>query len=122
MEMEEVYERLGSYRDGLRECLAVLDGAAPEDPVVGRSFEELTARFEALGDLVALLRSVEGEDAQRLRGELEELTRLNAILVAAMARDQERLLELLRNSQRARRSCKSVAGEDRTGVSCDVQG
>jgi hypothetical protein len=120
--MEEVFERLGSYRDGLRECLAVLDGAAPEDPVVGRSFEELSARFEALGDLAALRRSATGEDAERLEAELEELMRLNAILVATVAKDQERLLELLRNSQRARRSCKSLAGDDRIGGSCDMQG
>lgn len=120
--MEETFARLGAYRDALRECLAALDGAAPEDPLVGRSFEELNARFEALGDLVALRHSTKGQEAERLKAELEELTRLNAILVAAMARDQERLLELLRNSQRARRSCKSVSGEGRTGISCDVQG
>ncbi len=120
--MQQVFERLGSYRDALRECLAVLDGASPEDPLVGRAFEELNGYFAALGDLVALRRSAEGEDAERLEAELEELTRLNAILVAAVARDQERLLELLHNSQRARRSCKSVVDGDRTGVSCDVQG
>jgi hypothetical protein len=120
--MDETFERLDSYRNALRECLAVLDGAAPEDPVVGRAFEELDGHFAALGDLGALRRAAQGADAARLTAELEELTRLNAILVAAVSRDQERLLELLQNSQRARRSCKSVAGQDRTGVSCDVQG
>lgn len=120
--MRKVFDRLASYRDALRECLAALDGAAPEDPLVGRAFEELDGRFAALGDLVALRRSAKGADAERLEVELEELTRLNAIVISTVSRDQERLLELLRNAQRARRSCKGMASEDQTGVSCDVQG
>ena len=121
MDPEAAIEGLRLYGSTLRECLAGLDGAAPEDPLVGRSFDELEARFSALGDLQELRREVPPEYSERIDAELEELTRLNAVLLANVARDRERLLCLLKRAQNARRSCRTIAAVGRTGVSCDLQ-
>ena len=118
----ELFDRLARFGAARRGGLSVLDGAAPDDPVVGRSFENLTSDFEALGDLTALRRDVPSEFAGRLESELSELARLNAVLVGVVGRDKERLLELLKRSQDAQRACRDLRAADETGRSCDLSG
>lgn len=121
MELEEVYSRLERYGSAMRQCLSVLDGGAPQDPLVGQAFTALTQNFEALGDLTALVRSVAPDGSERLEAKLEELTRLNAVLAAAVGQDAERMLELMRRARDARRACQQALGEGRTGESCDIR-
>lgn len=103
----------------VRECLAALDGAAPDEPQVGRAFEELERGFEALGDPGALLRAAQGDDRERLERGFSDLSRLHAVLTAAVSRDRDKLCALLERARSARSAMRSSEAETRSGMSLD---
>ena len=117
--MRETYEVLGALRATVRECLAALDGAAPTDPEVGQVFDRLATGFEELGDPVALLRAAPAAERERLEGELSDLTRLHAVLIAAVAKDRERLGCMLERSRTSRAALRDAATTTHTGGSYD---
>ncbi|MDA1263455.1 MAG: hypothetical protein O2816_00080 [Planctomycetota bacterium] len=99
--MPAVLEGVRALRATVRECLSALDAAAPDDPEVGRAFSRLAQGFEDLGDLRALLAQA-GEERAALADELNELTRLHAVLTATVSRDRDKLCLLLEQARQAR--------------------
>jgi hypothetical protein len=113
-------DQVAHLRATVRECLAALDAAAPDDPEVGRAFEALAAGFEALGDPSRLLADALPADRARLELELSQLTRIHAVLIATAARDRDRLCALLERARSSMGAVRGAAQAGRTGDSCDL--
>ena len=119
MPVSGAVERVVALQDTVRECLAALDGASPHDPEVGAAFERLNEEFGALGDPSELLRSATAEERPPLEEALSDLTRLHAVLTAAVARDYDRLACLLERSRASRAALRRAAPPGRAGATLD---
>ncbi len=119
--MESLFERLRELKQRMGACLEALDGAAPHDDLPQERFAGLNEGLEGL-DSASLAEIRDPQQRERLRAELEELMRLNAVLTSTVSRDKERLLELLARSRKARAGAGAQGPTDETGTSCDVRG
>ena len=118
--MSAALEGVRGLRATVRECLTALDAAAPDDPEVGRAFSRLTQGFEDLGDPRALLAKA-GAEREALAAELNELTRLHAVLTATVSRDRDKLCLLLEQARQARSKVqRRVLTEVVTGTGIDA--
>ena len=108
--MTDALEQLRELRATVRACQACLDAGAPDDPEVGRAFDDLAAGFAALGDTTGLLASAAPEERDALEQELSALTRAHAVLTSSVARDRDRLCELLERARRSRNAVKATTG------------
>ena len=103
----------------VRECLAALDGAAPDDPEVGRAFDDLATGFADLGDPQALLDTAPVEERDGLEMDLADLARVHAVLTATVSRDRDRLCALLERARTSRGAMRGAAQGPATGGTCD---
>jgi hypothetical protein len=115
--VQATYDLLAGLRATVRECLAALDGAAPDDPEVGRAFEDLERDFAKLGDPAGLLEAAQGPQRERLEQEFSDLARLHAVLTSAVSRDRDKLCGLLEQARAARSAMRSSTDEARSGIS-----
>lgn len=116
------FASLQGMRDSLKEGLALLDGAAHDDPHVVDALGELTAEIAAFGNPKELRESVAIEDHERFDDELEELIRLNAVLVAAVSQDREQLFGRLKQVRTSLRDLEYYGEQGSSGARCDISG
>ncbi len=117
-------QRIANLCGVVRECLASLDAAGPDEPEVGRAFDELDAGFEELGDLATLVAAAPPSERDLVEQGLSDLARLHAVLTTNVARDRDRLCLLLEKTRAARGALKGNATggavESPIGTSCDM--
>jgi len=113
------FDALDRARAVLEGGLAALDGGRVDDPsapdVIGRIARDLAA----LDDPAALRTRVLEADLERFDDALEDLVRLNSVLVASIRRDREGVATRLAAVREARDRRRSPAV---TGARCDVAG
>ena len=89
------------------------------EPGVGRAFAAAQASFAQLGD-PRLLGAAVGPEAQpRLRADLLDLLRLNAVVARAVVRDKERLLEMFQQARAGRQSLEAMCAPEGSGGRLD---
>ena len=108
----------------LEEGLALLDGAAPDDPEVPVAIGRIVEALRTAGDPRDLRAAVSPKDLERFDSEAEEVLRLNAVLISAVKRDREALMGRLKATRESRRDLKRQSSDasDGAGARCDVSG
>ena len=118
----EAFERIAAMRAKLKSGLALFDDAAHDDPTVADGLRKLTEALHAFEDPTALRASVPAGDLERFDDELEELARLNAVLIAAAVQDREGLVNRLVRVRSSLRDLNFYAESGSAGARCDVSG
>ena len=118
------FDSLAASRRALEEGLALLDGAPHDDPEIPAAIGRIAASLASADDPVALRAALPDEDRERFDDEIEELMRLNAVLVSAVTRDREVLAERLGVAREARRVLRRQGGGESAcaGARCDISG
>ncbi len=125
--MSAEFASLESASRVLRDGLALLDESVASRESGGSPdlAERLAGLTKALGDLpdpVALRATVPADELERFDDELEELSRLNAVLLAAVAHDRDSVGERLVRVHRSRRDLQPHRVDGPGGVRCDATG
>ncbi|MEL6431169.1 MAG: hypothetical protein AAFU73_00265 [Planctomycetota bacterium] len=116
--MSEAFRHLETARAVLEDTLALLDGDRSAD---APALAELDRRLRALPDPAELRATLPAAEHEAFDDRLEELQRLNAVLVMALRRDRDAVgAELV--AVRRRRTGRRVEPEPRAGARCDVSG
>jgi hypothetical protein len=116
----------GSKR-ALRGGLTLLDRSASGDTDqddCGRvaAWQKVMGSLGATSSLEELRRSVPADRLEEFDGELEELLRLNAVLLSAVAREKEQVVGRLRKVREARRGMAYYGAAAPEGDRCDISG
>lgn len=122
--MSDPFQALRDARRVLEEGLALLDGAAHDDRAIPEAIGRIVASLAATEDPADLRAAVAKDDLERFDDELEDVLRLNVILVSAAKRDREVLVHRLKATREARRDLRhqSSGGSAVAGARCDVSG
>ena len=122
--MTDSFQSLRESRRVLEEGLALLDGAAHDDIAIPEAIGRISASLGASEDPATLRAAVAKDDLERFDDELEDVLRLNAILVTAVKRDRDALVQRLKATRESRRDLKRQSSGDSAaaGVRCDVSG
>ena len=127
MSSVDPFAELESVKKALREGLTLLDRSASGDTDQddqGRlaAWEQVAARFATSESPEALRERVATELQAKFDEELSEVIRLNAVVVAAVAAEQERLLGRLRAVRESRRDLAYYSAVEPEGDRCDISG
>lgn len=119
--MTDPFDHLARLKAQLDEGLALLDGAAPDDPAVPEALGRVATALRSGPDLAELRGAVPAERLGAFDDRLEELLRLNAVLARAVSADREALVSRLRNVRTSRRDLAYYGkGEGAAGGRCDM--
>lgn len=116
------FEEVAEARDLLKNALALFDGSNHDDAEAPGAMARVTAGLSTLRDPAALRREVPEAERERFDDELEELLRLNAVLVEAIRLDQEELVRRLRTVRTSQRDLSYHGAVASSGSRCDVSG
>ena len=101
--MNDPFEALAAMKVALEEGLALLDGASVDDTAGLDALARVTASIVAGPNPATLRAAVPEERLEEFDDQLEELLRLNAVLMRAAALDKDRLTERLKSVRSSRR-------------------
>ena len=119
---QAAFERIAQMRAKLKGGLALLDDAGHDDPTIADGLGKLTEALHAFEDPTELRAQVPAEDLERFDEDLEELARLNAVLIAAAVQDREGLVSRLVRVRSSLRDLNFYAESGSAGARCDVSG
>lgn len=116
-----------SAKKALQDGLTLLDRSASGDADqddAGRlaAWEQVAAGFATSESPEQLRERVPTDRLKEFDDELSEVIRLNAVLVAAVASEQERLLGRLRAVRESRRDLAYYGSVEPEGERCDISG
>jgi hypothetical protein len=117
--VSDAFHALARAQAVLEDGLAFVDRGQVDDAGAPEVIAKLAAELAALPDPVDLRATVAAADLERFDDELEELIRLNAVLMAALRADRDDVALRLVAIREARRGKRDAAP---TGVRCDVSG
>lgn len=116
------FDRVAAMRAHLEAGLTLLGDAAHDDPSIADGLARLTDALTAFEDPSELRALVPAEEIDRFDDELEELVRLNAVLIAAAVQDREGLIGRLVRVRSSLRDLDFYAESGSAGARCDVSG
>ena len=110
--MNDPFEALAAMKAALEEGLALLDGASMDDAAGLDALARITASIVAGPNPDTLRAAVPEERLEDFDDQLEDLLRLNAVLMRAAALDKDKLAERLKSE------CEAAArlGERRAAL------
>ena len=126
-DVPDPFAELRCAKEALRDGLALLQGATPGEPDqsgAGRvvAWQQVLERIAAAGSPEALRRRVAPARHQEFDDELEEMMRLNAVLVAAVGEEKDLLFGRLRVVRESRRDLAFYGPVATEGERCDISG
>lgn len=119
--MTTPFEAIAEARDVLRAGLAALDRVHEGDELA--ALDHVNRVLGELADPSALRETVDPDDLDRFDDELEEVARLNAVLVSAAASERDRLVDKLSQVRSTRRDLgRHTVKSETSGARCDIAG
>ena len=127
IEASDPFIGLKASRDALEAGLALLDSGAPEgtdqvDTLQPDAWGHVVATLAAAPDPEALRTTVPAARLEEFDGEVEELLRLNAVLVAGVQQERGGLLGKLKTVRETRRGMSFYGAAGPDGDRCDISG
>ncbi|MFT5048634.1 MAG: hypothetical protein ACI8QZ_000021 [Chlamydiales bacterium] len=115
-----VFGGLVKVRHWMEACLEALESATPADEGFRAAWKCLEDEFADLGPVDQLQGRVARDEVGQLRGKLEEMTRLHAVLATVVGQRRDEIGEALQTTRDLRKRL-SFYGDAPSDV-CDVQG
>ena len=122
--MSAPFDELARRRRVLEEGLALLDGAAFDDPELPDALGRLVEALAEGPDPGVLRDDVPASEQDRFDDEAWELVRLNAVLTSAVQRDRDAIVERLGSARSALKTLRHQGAprSEGSGGRCDVSG
>ena len=122
--MSAPFDELARRRRVLEEGLALLDGAAFDDPEIPDALGRLVEALAEGPDPGVLRDDVPASEQDRFDDEAWELVRLNAVLTSAVQRDRDAIVERLGSARAALKTLRHQGAprSEGAGGRCDVSG
>jgi len=115
-----VFDGLVRVRHWMEACLEALESATPADEGFQAAWKSLEDEFAELGPVDRLQERVGPAQSAELRGQLEEMTRLHAVLATVVGRRRDEIGEALQTTRDLRKRLSFYGGAD--SDACDVEG
>lgn len=120
--MKSPLDQLAEARLLLQGGLALFDQADLDDASIPDALMRLTAALEAQPDPLTLRSQVAEADLEAFDDEVEELVKLNAVLVTVASNDREALVSTLSKARAARKGTAYYGRSGGEGGRCDMTG
>ena len=119
--MNDPFEALAAMKAALEEGLALLGGASVDETAGLDALARVTASIVSGPNPATLRAAVPEERLEEVDDQLEELLRLNAVLMRAAALDRDQLAERLKSVRSSRREL-GYYGQEAAGAGgrCDL--
>ncbi|MEM8709403.1 MAG: hypothetical protein AAGG01_00510 [Planctomycetota bacterium] len=127
MKDSEPFEELRRTKESLRVGLGLLEGGAASsgeaaDTGLRAAWEKVISALTGADALADLRGQVDAPELAAFDDELREVIRLNAVLMASVKAEQERVTGRLRRVRESRRELAYYAGTRAEGERCDISG